>query len=562
MVTASKAAEIARRKALAAIQAEREDPSDLITMRLDLWAALRHEAQIVGRVRFPSAIYRADPVGFFRDIIGVEPWSKQRLILEAVRDHTRVAVCSGHKVSKSHSAAGIGLWWYCSWPDARVVMTSTTARQVDQILWRELRIMRARGSRCVDCKRKDPEGLIIPRPCEHSALIEGEQGELARTGLKSTDFREIVGFTAREAEAVAGISGRHLLYIVDEASGVPDEIFEAIEGNRAGGARIVMFSNGTRNEGEFYEAFNSKSRLYHTLRVSSEETPNVIEGREVIPGLATREWIEEKRLEWGEDSPMYRVRVKGEHAIGEDAKIFSIHTISQAEARWADAPEAGRLYIGIDPAGESGMGDETAFSARRGLKQMALRTARGLNEDGILVQLLSLIAGLRLPRETPVVVLDREGGLGAALAGKFRAYLDAEREAPPFELVTVRASDKAQRMPHIYDRIRDELAANLYQWMRDGGAILSDTKLAKELHAPEWKQAINGRLKATPKDTLRKWLGRSPDRFDALALSVWEPLSLHDADAPGVQQVAAAQDPAYAEQTIDPYSALNVWGHT
>jgi len=430
---------------------------------------------------------------------------------------------------------------------------------VDQILWRELRMMRSRSGRCVDCKRKDPEGLLIPRPCEHSAMIEGEQGELARTGLKSADFREVVGFTAREAEAVAGISGRNLLYLLDEASGIDDPIFEAIEGNRAGGARIVMFSNGTRNEGEFYEAFNSKSRLYFTMRISSEESPNVTEGREVIPGLATREWIEEKKIEWGEDSPMYRVRIKGEHAVGEDAKIFSIHTISTAEARWADTPEAGRLFIGLDPAGESGTGDDTAISARRGLKQIVLRTARGLNDEGHTVLLLALIAELKVPRETPVVVLDREGSIGSALASHLRAYL-ATLDPPPFELVTVRASDKAQRQAHIYDRMRDELAANLYQWCRDGGAILTDAKLAKEMHAPEWAQGINGRLKMTPKDKLKKVLGRSPDRFDALALSVWEPLSLYE-DAPQPPQpTAAAPQREYAEDTVDPYAALGVWG--
>src|SRR5690606_31880088 len=136
-------------------------------------------------------------------------------------------------------------WFYGSFDDARVIMTSTTARQVDQILWREVKMLRARSGWCVACKRGNqrrreenpinPE--LIARPCQHSALIREVPGELARTGMKSADFREIVGFTAKEAEAVAGISGRNLLYIVDEASGVAQAIFEAIEGNRAGGAR-------------------------------------------------------------------------------------------------------------------------------------------------------------------------------------------------------------------------------------------------------------------------------------------------------------------------------------
>ena len=61
----------------------------------------------------------------------------------------------------------------------------------------------------------------------------------------------------------------------------------------------------------------------------------------MIPGLAGREWIEEKREEWGEDSPLYLVRVKGEFAVAEDGKIFSIHAIAEAEKRWATTSESG-----------------------------------------------------------------------------------------------------------------------------------------------------------------------------------------------------------------------------
>lgn len=525
------------------------------TLMTDATETFRAALEIARRIRWPSPRYRKDPVRFFREILGVEPWSKQVEIIEAVRDNPRVAVRSGHKVSKSHSAAGIGLWFYSSFDDARVVMTSTTSRQVDRILWRELRMMRARGGRCVDCKAADPDGRRIPRPCPHSALLDGEAGELARTGLKSDDFREIVGFTAREAEAVAGVSGKNLLYIVDEASGVGEEIFEAIEGNRAGGARIVLFGNPTQNQGEHYEAFHGKSKFYLGITVSSEETPNVVEGREVIPGLSTRPWVEEKKEEWGEDSPLYKVRVKGIHAKSEDGKIFSIHAIEMAEQRWDETAESGRLFIGLDPAGPTGHGDEIAFSPRRGLKQLQLKVERGLTEEGHLAHLLALIDALKVPRETPVVVLDREGNVGAAVYGTLRQY--EEMNPGVFELVGVRASDRAVRQPHIYDRMRDELVANLEAWFRDGGAILEDVKLAKELHEPEWEEQVNGRLKVTPKKKLRKALGRSPDRFDALCLSCWEPLSLKDDAPPSAQKANEEEDERVP--ALDPYAGADTW---
>jgi phage terminase large subunit len=513
-------------------------------------------------------------------------WTRQRMIVAVERiddgptkcievdSPSHLFLCGDACIPthNSRTAAVIALWYYCSWPDARVVMSSTTARQVDQILWREVRMVRARGGRCVDCKAAiaelvaSGEKLVFaeeryPRPCPHSALIDEEPGELARTGLKSSDFREIVGFTSKEAEAVAGISGENLIYILDEASGIPQMIFDAIEGNRAGGARIVMFSNPTKNEGEFYEAFHGKSTFYHGITVSSEDTPNVVAGKRLIPGLATQEWIDEKREEWGEQSPLYTIRVRGKHATREEGKIFSVHAIGQAEERWSDAPEQGRLFIGLDPSGASGLGDETAIAARRGLKCLEIRVHVGLNTDSILVRLVETLLRLKVPRETPVVVFDAENQLGSELRTKLREYLEKNKAA--FEIVPVRASDRAQRQPDVYHRMRDALTANLEAWFRDGGAIPEDSKLVAELHAMEWKQQASGLLKVTPKDILKKLIGRSPDRYDALALACWEPLSLRaDVDEKTKASVADAGGDAYDAPATDPYAGAEVWGRS
>ena len=526
--------------------------------------ALARETRKIERSVFPSPKYRDDPVRFFREVIGVEPWHRQREVIEAVRDHRRVTVKSGHKVSKSHTASGIALWFYCSFPDGRVVMTSTTSRQVDDILWRELKMMRARSGVCVDCKRLNEDRAAheqIVAPCEHSAIIDGEIGELARTGLKSSDFREIKGFTAREAEAVAGISAPNLLYILDEASGIKPEIFEAIEGNRAGGARIIMFSNPTRTSGDFYDSHNSKAEFYSCHTISSEETPNVVFGDDdprAIPGLASREWIEEKQKEWGEDSAMYKVRAKGEFAELEEGKIFSLHEIAEAEQRLEETPKNGRLFIGLDPAGEGENADECVWAMRRGQSVYDLIAMRGLTKEAILMHTLSLCKKHRDKREIPVLVLDREGKIGAEVYGFFLAFLSTRKEAP-FQLVPVRASDRSPRNPTVYDRMRDFLAGNLLDWLREGGAIVSDTKLEQELHVFEWiEQERTGRVKITRKVDVRKELGRSPDRFDALCLCVWEPNSV--AEDTGLREnTIEDEDIAGNEHAFDPYGSRDSW---
>ena len=486
---------------------------------------------------WPRAEYQKTPVAFATEVLGVKPWEKQTEILEAAATHKRIAVRSGHKVSKSHTAAILAWWFYSSFEDARVVMSSTTARQVDDILWREFRKV---GSKAI---------LPLDRAGMH---------EKARSGLKTRDFREVVGFTAREAEAVAGVSGANLLYILDEASGIPQAIFDAIEGNRAGGARVILFSNPTRTSGEFFEAFHGKKDFYHGIHISSEETPNVVAGYVVIPGLAEREWVEEKKREWGVGSALYRIRVQGEFALNEDGKILSVAAITDAENRWFDTAESGRLCVGLDPAGPGLGGDETAMAFRRGYKISELLAERGLTEDSIVARVVDAVRARRKHRELPaLVVVDREGPIGTAVYVKLRVF--AESNPTELEVLGIRASDRAHREPTVYDRQRDELFANFVRWVRDGGAIPTDTKLARELNAPKWVQHANGRLKVTPKDELRKELERSPDRADACMLAAWErTVSIDEAPSVDREKKIAARDEDLGP-VVDPYDAMEAW---
>lgn len=488
--------------------------------------------------------YVNDPVGFARDGFGVELWSAQQTIVELVRDHSRVAVASGHKIGKSLAYAVLALWFYCSFPGARVIITAATDRQVNGIIWREIRRLLH--------KRK----FDIP--------YADECHELARSGLKNRDdFSEIVGFTARESEAMAGVSGEYLLYLVDEASGVPDAIFEAIQGNRAAGVncKVAMISNPTRNEGEFFDAFHgAKAHSYKTLVVSSETTPNVKAGRIVIPGLATRDYIEEMRRDWGEKSMVYGYRVRGEFPILEERKVCSLADIEAAKERWLDvgviaAAKTERLFFGVDPAGPGDGGDESAYAPRRGNMIYDVHRYTALSEAGHVAQLLDLIKLFGRPNERPpVVVVDVTGPIGHKVYGHLAAHLI--RHPRDYELVRVNSSDRAVREPHIYDRQRDELHANFRNWLREGGAIPTDTKLEKDLHAPEWRSDHRGRIKATDKTELRKILGRSPDSGDAVMLSTWEPLSLRMQEE---EPPEPHEEKALERGALDAYGGLDCW---
>lgn len=524
-----------------------------ITYALELGAG---KEVSVNRVQWPSPKYASDPLGFAHDILGVGLWSKQVEILEAARDHNRVAVSGGRKIGKDFVVAVLALWWFCSHPNARIVMTATTADQIDDILWSEIKRLHERSGKCLACRKSDPHDVTIARPCPHSQIIDGEPQKLARTGLDAPGHRRISGHTAREGEAVAGRSGKYLMYILDEASGIPDEIHRAIRGNFAGGGKELIISNPTQTEGFFFDAFHKHQEtqppLYKAFEVSSLDSPNVVQGREVIEGLATREWVEEEKREYGEDSPFYKIHVLGKFVPAEDGKIINASQIEQAIKRWKSTPAEGRLFIGIDPAGGGVFGDDSAFAGRRGMKIVDLSATRFLNPqrfaDDHVVWLLGFIAKNKKSGDLkPIVLIDKSGKIGAEVWGALVAHGDAD-----YELVGVQPSDAPKRQAKIYDRHRDELHANMADWLRDGGALPDDAKLRKDLHAASWVMAGEHRkMKATPKKEIIKKLGRSPDRGDAVQLACWEPAFYRMAE--GDESQAESADDVDERGALSPY---------
>ena len=499
--------------------------------------ALKAEA-----LTWPSPRYAKDPVGFARDILGIELWSAQVDIVESIRDHRNVTVRSGHKCGKSSALAVAALWFWCTFPGARVVLTAVKAAQIDQIIWREIRRLHREA--------------IVP--------IGGELNNLARTGLRADDGRQVWGITARDGEGLAGISGANILILVDEASGIHDRFFETLGSSLAGDggvARKCYISNPTRTAGEFYKSHTTNAHVFHCIHVSSENTPNATGVGIPIPGLAGRPWIDEKKAEYGENSSTYRVRVKGEFVHEEDGKIISLADIAEAQMRWDDAPEEGRLQLGLDPAGDGVDGDETALAICRGRKVLQVLYWRGLSESAIVQNVLGALKEHRRKRDQkPILVVDREGPIGGRVYGAFCGVRDRSPEL--VDVVGMKSSNKARREPQNYHLLRDELWACAAEWVKDGGALPADVKVAADLNSTAWSVRVDGKRKATGKDELRKILGRSPDGGDAVCLAVW-PVDARERDKDeSPDAVAASAEAREDDDCIDvsPDRVFNPYG--
>jgi hypothetical protein len=171
---------------------------------------------------------------------------------------------------------------------------------------------------------------------------------VSQTELKLGPGNYAIGLSTNEGVRFQGFHGDHILIVLDEAPGVLPEIWEAIEGIRAGGdVRVLALGNPTIASGPFYDAFTANRDLWRTFTISAFDTPNlagltlpdVLALHEVEldiapnPYLVTRRWVREKWSEWGEDNALWQARVLGEFPVQSDNALISLAWLEAAARR-------------------------------------------------------------------------------------------------------------------------------------------------------------------------------------------------------------------------------------
>lgn len=444
------------------------------------------------------ARWEHDCACFAREVFGITLYDQQIAVTESVdRGRTPMTVVrSGQKTGKSKVAAIIAWWWGLTRRNAEVFLTGPSAQSVRDILWKEFR-------RCATAAAD--RGI---------KLISGKIPETPHTGVELPGGQRIVGFTTDDATGISGRSGKNLLVIIDEASGFPEEYWAPWIGNLAGGGKLLALSNPTKPNGQYYDAFHSQKAEFNCHHLRSDRTPNVIEGTEVIEGLAGQAWVERQRRLYGESHPIYQIRVLGEFPQQGSHNLIALTTVYAAQQRWPQmVPGRGRLTIGADIARYGD--DSTVITGVRDQRQLppAKHTKLGAVETADAI--LDYAREHRLVGEIPTINID-ENGPGAG-------PLDILKLCPEVEVNGVDVNRAANNCKK-YHRLRDELWGDLGDWLKGGGAIVDDETLFGELVSVEYSFVRGNIIKVEDKDSMKRRLKRSPDYADALALAVHKPL--------------------------------------
>ena len=426
--------------------------------------------------------YAGDPVAFFIDVLGVYPWDKQQEILESLVANSRVTVRSCHSAGKTFTAAGAVLWYLSCFIPSTVVTTAPTGRQVRAILWQEV-AARYGGS-------KVPIG-----------------GRLLTQELKMGPKWFGTGFSTDEQniEQFQGFHNESILVIVDEAGGVARNIFIAIEGLLASGnAKLLLIGNPIDPSGDFGKSF--KSPLYKKIHISAFDTPNFKGEKVEFPYLITPQWVREMEIEWGANSPLYEARILGEFPTFSEDVLIPLSWCERAKN--SNLKAEGIRALGVDIA-RYGADDSVAI-LREGNVVIGVWKWSKSDTMATAGRIVNLI------RDTsPLHVFIDVIGIGSGVVDSLleqgfdvKGVNVAERSSYPERFMNLRSE--------IYWNLRDRFESQTIK-------IPDDDNLINELtNIKMLPPTSRGQQRLESKEEMKKRIGRSPDKADALALAFFE----------------------------------------
>lgn len=421
---------------------------------------------------------------FLENVLGFHPdaW-QERLFRDLDAGETRISIVSGHGVGKTAACAVTALHFLLFRPGStKVIITSPSSSQLFDGLWSELLLWIERL----------PDFLRGELEVRNRRIVD----------VNSPETRFISLRTARieSPEALAGVHADNVLLLVDEASGVPEPVYEAGAGTLSTiGSIAILIGNPTRTSGYFYRTQNLLKDHWRTYRVSSLDSPRV-----------SAAFVEDIKRTYGERSAQYKIRVLGEFADLDEDVIIPRELAESALGRDIIAMDDDDVVWGVDPGRG---GDATGFVTRKGpvvTHIMQYFLADTMQVVGRIYEYWEQMREPDRPREVYVDVI----GIGAGVADRLR-----ELGLPVIDVNVAESPALKDRYP----RLRDELWYSSRDWFDSRKVHIPDTdygrELVEELVAPLVTIASNGKSGAESKADMKRRGVPSPNMADALNLT-------------------------------------------
>lgn len=429
-------------------------------------------------------------------------WDKLRDVLKALVNNRRIAVPSGHGVGKTWLEARIALWFLYCFPPSKVITTAPTWPQVEMLLWSE-----------------------IKNAYRTSQIPMG--GRSLSTELKVREDWFAIGFStsgkADEREfgtpKFQGFHAENLLVLLDEAPGVKPEIWVSVESLIvADNNKVLAMGNPTSPTGNFYDA--CKSPLWVKVNISSFDHPNVKEDKIIVAGAVTKQWIDERRKAWGEDSPLWIAKVLGEFpAEGTDTLI----PLAWAEdcvgldlsERDADGNIIGDNKLGVDVARYGG--DMTVLTDIVG-KMVGQQEAENKKDTNWTIGRVKV---KNKSQQYDAIGVDDTGVGGGVTDGLEDDGIDVD--AMNFGSNAIDSDTFENLKAEIYWNLREDIKAT-YEAIRDGKpenrkiSLPDDKELISQICSIKYKYTRKGKIAIESKDDMKKRGQKSPDKADSLAI--------------------------------------------
>ena len=295
-------------------------------------------------------------------------------------------------------------------------------------------------------------------------------------------------------------------YIFDEASAVPDKIWEVAEGGLTDGEPFwFVFGNPTRNTGRFFECFNKFRHRWHTQQIDSRSVQITNKG-------TIQEWVSD----YGEDSDFVRVRVRGIFPQASSLQFISRNLVDDAMAREPERSSMqGRVaVVGVDVAR---FGDDQSVIRTRVGRDAASFPPKRFRQLDTMQLTSKIVEHVKLMKQAgfAVVIFVDGGGVGGGVIDRLRQL--------NFDVIEVQFGAKADD-PKKYANKRAEIWGRMREWLK-GGCLGKDEALATDLTSVEYGFRPDDSILLESKEAMKRRGLASPDDADALAVTFAQPVA-------------------------------------